>query len=72
MTVECLLLSALVLLHIAVPVSGIDDPAVLFTALTGIAAMGVQSAMVRLLMRGVASINVMTTNTTHRWRCLTT
>ena len=64
MTVECLLLSMLVVLHIAVPVAGINDPAVLFTALTGIAAMGVQSAMVRLLMRGVASTNVMTTNTT--------
>src|ERR1700730_4461485 len=30
----------------------------------GLAAMGVQSALVRLLMRGVASTNVMTTNTT--------
>jgi uncharacterized membrane protein YoaK (UPF0700 family) len=29
----------------------------------GLAAMGVQSALVRLLMRGVASTNVMTTNT---------
>ncbi len=36
----------------------------LVTALIGIAAMGVQSAMVRLLMHGVASTNVMTTNTT--------
>jgi uncharacterized membrane protein YoaK (UPF0700 family) len=64
MTLECLLLSMLVVLHIAVPVRGINDPAVLLPALTGIAAMGVQSAMVRLLMRGVASTNVMTTNTT--------
>lgn len=30
----------------------------------GLAAMGVQSALVRLLMRGYASTNVMTTNTT--------
>jgi uncharacterized membrane protein YoaK (UPF0700 family) len=33
-------------------------------ALFGLSAMGVQSALVRLLMRGVASTNVMTTNTT--------
>jgi uncharacterized membrane protein YoaK (UPF0700 family) len=32
-------------------------------SLFGLAAMGVQSALVRLLMRGVASTNVMTTNT---------
>jgi uncharacterized membrane protein YoaK (UPF0700 family) len=40
-------------------------PATAFAAaLFGLAAMGVQSALVRLLMRGVASTNVMTTNTT--------
>jgi uncharacterized membrane protein YoaK (UPF0700 family) len=33
-------------------------------ALLGLAAMGAQSALVRLLLRGVASTNVMTTNTT--------
>jgi uncharacterized membrane protein YoaK (UPF0700 family) len=37
---------------------------VVVASMFGIAAMGVQSAAVRLLMRGVASTNVMTTNTT--------
>ena len=55
MTFECLLLSGLVVLHVTVPMTDIDAPAVLVTALVGIAAMGVQSAMVRLLMHGVAS-----------------
>jgi uncharacterized membrane protein YoaK (UPF0700 family) len=64
MTFECALLTALVLMHVAVPMTHIDAPAVRATALLGIAAMGVQSAMVRLLMNGVASTNVMTTNTT--------
>lgn len=64
MAFECLLLTALVLMHVVLPMTHIDAPAVRATALVGIAAMGVQSAMVRLLMRGVASTNVMTTNTT--------
>lgn len=64
LTFECILLTALVLMHMTLPLTHIDAPAVRLTALTGIAAMGVQSAMVRLLMRGVASTNVMTTNTT--------
>ena len=64
MTFECILLTALVLMHFAVPMTDIDASAVRATALIGIAAMGVQSAMVRLLMHGVASTNVMTTNTT--------
>jgi uncharacterized membrane protein YoaK (UPF0700 family) len=36
---------------------------VVVASMFGLAAMGVQSATVRLLMRGVASTNVMTTNT---------
>jgi uncharacterized membrane protein YoaK (UPF0700 family) len=36
----------------------------LTAALLGLSAMGVQSALVRLLMRGAGSTNVMTTNTT--------
>ena len=36
---------------------------VVAASMLGLAAMGVQSASVRLLMRGVASTNVMTTNT---------
>jgi hypothetical protein len=45
-------------------VTTIDSAAVQASALLGLAAMGVQSAMVRLLMSGVASTNVMATNTT--------
>lgn len=36
---------------------------VVVASMFGLAAMGVQSAAVRLLMRGVASTNLMTTNT---------
>jgi uncharacterized membrane protein YoaK (UPF0700 family) len=39
-------------------------PVAFAAALFALAAMGVQSALVRLLMRGVPSTNVMTTNTT--------
>ena len=39
-------------------------PEAFAAALLGLAAMGAQSALVRLLLRGVASTNVMTTNTT--------
>jgi uncharacterized membrane protein YoaK (UPF0700 family) len=41
-----------------------DAPLALTTAFLGLSAMGVQSASVRLLMRGFGSTNVMTTNTT--------
>jgi len=46
------------------PFSGPDEPRAIIALLFGITAMGAQSALVRLLMRGVASTNVMTTNTT--------
>jgi uncharacterized membrane protein YoaK (UPF0700 family) len=39
-------------------------PPVLIASLFGLSAMGVQSAMVRLLIKGAPSTNVMTTNTT--------
>jgi uncharacterized membrane protein YoaK (UPF0700 family) len=39
-------------------------PATVLAAMVGLSAMGVQSALVRLLMPGAASTNVMTTNTT--------
>jgi uncharacterized membrane protein YoaK (UPF0700 family) len=45
------------------PLSGLETPAVV-ASMFGLAAMGVQSALVRLLMRGAPSTNVMTTNTT--------
>jgi len=41
-----------------------NAPLAVTSSLLGISAMGVQSALVRLLMRGVASTNVMTSNTT--------
>jgi hypothetical protein len=41
-----------------------DQPAALVAGLFGLCAMGVQSAFVRLLMRGVPSTTVMTTKTT--------
>jgi uncharacterized membrane protein YoaK (UPF0700 family) len=41
-----------------------DTPMALTAALLGLSAMGVQSALVRLLIRDFGSTNVMTTNTT--------
>lgn len=49
---------------IAAPFVHPNAPVALIASLLGVMAMGVQSALVRLLMRGVASTNVMTTNTT--------
>jgi uncharacterized membrane protein YoaK (UPF0700 family) len=46
------------------PLHDPDQPAVLMAGLCGVAAMGVQSAAVRLLAHGAPSTNVMTTNTT--------
>jgi uncharacterized membrane protein YoaK (UPF0700 family) len=47
-----------------IPAAGPNTPIVIAASLLGLFAMGTQSASVRLLMRGVASTNVMTTNTT--------
>jgi uncharacterized membrane protein YoaK (UPF0700 family) len=49
---------------IAAPFAQPNAPLALTASVLGVMAMGVQSALVRLLMRGVASTNVMTTNTT--------
>jgi len=46
------------------PLDDLDRPAALMAGLCGLAAMGVQSASVRLLAHGAPSTNVMTTNTT--------
>ena len=46
------------------PLQSPDEPAALMAGLCGLAAMGVQSASVRLLAHGAPSTNVMTTNTT--------
>ncbi len=49
---------------IGAPFTDANAPLAVTAAVLGIGAMGMQSALVRLLMRGVSSTNVMTTNTT--------
>lgn len=62
---ECVLLAALLVLGLLVPFRHEPNaPLTLLAAMLGLSAMGVQSAAVRVLMPGVASTNVMTTNTT--------
>lgn len=62
---ELVLVSGMVLIGlVAAPFMHPNAPVALIASLLGVMAMGVQSALVRLLMRGVASTNVMTTNTT--------
>jgi len=46
------------------PFNDPNEPAAVAAALLGLAAMGLQSAIVRLALHGYASTNVMTTNTT--------
>jgi uncharacterized membrane protein YoaK (UPF0700 family) len=46
------------------PFRGPDAPDAIIALMFGMTAMGAQSAIVRLLMRGMPSTNVMTTNTT--------
>jgi uncharacterized membrane protein YoaK (UPF0700 family) len=60
---ECVLLTLMMTLMLELPLTSEDAAPVIAAALTGIAAMGVQSAMVRMFMRGAPSTNVMTTNT---------
>jgi uncharacterized membrane protein YoaK (UPF0700 family) len=59
-----LLIGVLVACLTGMPFRGPDAPGAILALLFGMAAMGAQSALVRLLMRSVASTNVMTTNTT--------
>ena len=63
LALECLLLTLMLALVLNEPLAGIDAPATVTAVLLGIAAMSVQSAMVRLFMHGAPSTNVMTTNT---------
>jgi uncharacterized membrane protein YoaK (UPF0700 family) len=63
LALECVLLTVMMTLMLELPLTGQNAPPVVAAALTGIAAMGVQSAMVRMFMRGAPSTNVMTTNT---------
>lgn len=48
----------------AAPFKSLDAPIAMLAGALGLLAMGVQSAAVRRVMRGIASTNVMTTNTT--------
>ena len=62
---ESLLLAGLLVILLIVPsLNDPDQATALAAGLFGLSAMGVQSAFVRLLMRGTPSTNVMTTNTT--------
>ena len=65
LTIECMLLIGLFAACLTgMPFRGLDAPGAILALLFGMAAMGAQSALVHLMMRGVASTNVMTTNTT--------
>jgi uncharacterized membrane protein YoaK (UPF0700 family) len=65
LAVECILLIGLFGSCLAgMPFRGLDAPGAIVALLFGMAAMGAQSALVRLLMEDVGSTNVMTTNTT--------
>jgi len=65
LALECALLAAFLLLGLTVKFGHDPNaPIAILAAMLGLSAMGVQSAAVRLLLPGVASTNVMTTNTT--------
>jgi uncharacterized membrane protein YoaK (UPF0700 family) len=59
-----LLVGLFVSWRIGAPFTARGDSAALWASLCGLSAMGVQSALVRLLVKGCPSTNVMTTNTT--------
>jgi uncharacterized membrane protein YoaK (UPF0700 family) len=61
---ETALLTGFAAIMISIAPLPAPPPEAFAAALLGLAAMGAQSALVRLLLRGVASTNVMTTNTT--------
>ncbi len=62
---ECILLIGLLATClVGMPFRGPDALDAIIALMFGMTAMGVQSAMVRLLMKGTPSTNVMTTNTT--------
>jgi uncharacterized membrane protein YoaK (UPF0700 family) len=65
LALECALLAGFLAVGVAAsPFAGPDAPLAVIAGLLGLSAMGVQSALVQLLMRGTPSTNVMTTNTT--------
>jgi uncharacterized membrane protein YoaK (UPF0700 family) len=61
---ETALLAGFAAIMISIHPLPAPPPEAFAAALLGLAAMGAQSALVRLKLRGVASTNVMTTNTT--------
>src|ERR1044072_2175174 len=64
LALECAVLMGFLVLGLTMPMRDANAPATVLAAMLGLSAMGVQSALVRLLMPGAASTNVMTTNTT--------
>jgi uncharacterized membrane protein YoaK (UPF0700 family) len=65
LAIEAALLAALLATWlIGAPFGGPDAPSALVASVFGLCAMGVQSALVRLMVRSSPSTNVMTTNTT--------
>ena len=65
LVVECILLVGFLASCLTgMPFRGPDAPGAIIALMFGMIAMGGQSAMVRLMMRGMPSTNVMTTNTT--------
>jgi uncharacterized membrane protein YoaK (UPF0700 family) len=65
LTLECALLAGFLALGLIAPLPpGPDAPLAVLMSMLGLSAMGVQSALVRLLMPAMPSTNVMTTNTT--------
>lgn len=64
LALETVLLAGLfIALRVGAPIASPNDAAAVCASLCGLAAMGVQSGLVRLLIKGVPSTNVMTTNT---------
>jgi uncharacterized membrane protein YoaK (UPF0700 family) len=65
LAVETVLLAVFMVVGLeATPFAHADAPSALLASSLGLAAMGVQSATVRLMLPGVGSTNVMTVNTT--------
>jgi uncharacterized membrane protein YoaK (UPF0700 family) len=65
LALECAVLTAFLIAVVSSePARGPNAAIVVIASLLGLFAMGTQSAAVRLMMRSVASTNVMTTNTT--------
>jgi len=65
LVIEIVLLGAFIVVGlVGAPFARPDAPLAIVAGTLGIAAMGMQSALVRLMMRGTPSTNVMTTNTT--------